>query len=63
MFTYRKMTSIKINFIQFIYEEKSGAVTKLKLVQKKSNHKFKKHNELYFGTLVIASYWYYGDNA
>ena len=45
------MSSIKINFIQFFDKEKSGAVTKLK-----------KHNQLYFGTLVLASYCYYGDN-
>ena len=29
------MLFIKINFIQFIYKEKSGAVTKFKLVYKK----------------------------
>ena len=35
----------KEKFIQFIYK-KTGAVTKLKLVQKKRNQKFKKHNQL-----------------
>ena len=30
-------------FIQFIYKEKCGTVTKLKLVKKKHNQKFKKH--------------------
>ena len=54
---------MKKNFTQFIYKEKSGAVTKLKLVKKKHNQKFKKHNQLYFGTLVLVSYCYCGDNA
>ena len=57
------MTFIKKNFIQFIYKEKSGAVAKLKLFQKKRNQEFKKHNQLYFGTLVLASYFDCGDNA
>ena len=57
------MSFMKKNFIQFIYKEKSGAVIKLKLVQKKRNEKSKKHNQLYFGTLVLAPYCYYGDNA
>ena len=57
------MPFIKKNFIQFICTEKSGAATKLKLVEKKHNEKFKKHNQLYFGTLVLASYCYCGDNA
>ena len=48
------MPFIKINFIQFICKEKSGAIPKLKLVQKKRNQKFKKLNQLYFGTLVLA---------
>ena len=42
----------------FICKEKSGAVTKVKLVTK-----IKKHNQLYFRTLVVASYYYCGDNA
>ena len=57
------MPFIKKNFIQFICTEKSGAATKLKLVEKKHNEKFKKHNQLYFGTLVLASYCYCGDKA
>ena len=57
------MTFINKNFVQFIYKEKSGAVTKLKLVWKKRKQKLKKHNQLYFGTLVLASYCYCGDNA
>ena len=57
------MPFIKKNFIQFIYKEKSGAVTKLKLFQKKRNQEFKKHNQLYFGTLALASYFDCGDNA
>ena len=44
-----QMPFIRKNFIQFIYKEKSGAVTKLK-----RNQKFKKHNELYFGTFGIS---------
>ena len=43
----------KKNVIQFICKEKSAAVTKFKLVYKKRNPKFKKHNQLDFGTL-----WY-----
>ena len=42
------MSFIKKNFI---CKEKSGTVTKVKLVTK-----IKKHNQLYFGTLVVASY-------
>ena len=42
------MPFIKKDFIQFIYKEKSGTVTKLTLVQKKRNQKFMKHNQLYF---------------
>ena len=57
------MSFMKKNFIQFIYKEESGAVMKLKLVQKKRNEKSKKHNQLYFRTLVLAPYCYYGDNA
>ena len=49
------MPVIKKNFIKFIYKEKPGTVTKLKLVQKKRNQKFKMYNQLYFGTLVLAS--------
>ena len=41
----------------FICKEKAGTVTKVKLVTK-----IKKHNQLYFGTLVLASYCYCGDN-
>ena len=47
-----KMPFIKKKLSQFIYKEKSGIVTKLKLVQKKHNQKFKTHNQLCFGTLV-----------
>ena len=47
------MLFIKKNFI---CKEKSRTVTKVKLVMK-----IKKHNQLYFGTLVIASYCYCGD--
>ena len=42
----------------FICKEKSGSVTKVKLVTK-----IKKHNQLYFGTLALASYCYCGDKA
>ena len=49
------MSFIKKNFI---WKEKSGTVTKVKLVMK-----IKKDNQFYFGTLVLASYCYYGDNA
>ena len=49
------MSFIKKNFI---WKEKSETVTKVKLVTK-----LKKHNQLYFGTLLLASYCYYGDNA
>ena len=42
----------------FICKEKAVAVTKVKLVTK-----VKKHNQLYFGTLVLVSYCYCGDNA
>ena len=38
-------------------KEKCGTSTKIKL------RKVKKHNQLYFGTLVLASYSYCGDNA
>ena len=51
----KKNAIYKENFIQFIYKEKSDAVAKLKLVQKKRNQKFKKHDRLYFKTLVLAS--------
>ena len=56
------MSFIKKKFINFIYKEKAVAVTKLKLLQKKRNQKFKKDNKLYFGSLALASYCYYGDN-
>ena len=49
------MSFIKKNFI---FKEKSRTVTKVKLVMK-----IKKHNQLYFGTLVLALYCYCGDNA
>ena len=49
------MSFIKNNFI---WKEKSGTVTKVKLVMK-----IKKDNQFYFGTLVLASYCYYGDNS
>ena len=42
----------------FIWKEKSGTVTKVKLVTK-----IKKLNQLYFGNLVLASYYSCGDNA
>ena len=42
----------------FICKEKSGTLTKVKLVTK-----IKKHNQLYFGTLVLALYRYCGDNS
>ena len=48
------MSLIKKNFI---YKEKSGTVTKVKLVTK-----IKKHNQLYLGTLLLVSYFYCGDN-
>ena len=43
---------------KFICKEKAGTVTNAKLVTK-----IKKHDQLYFGTLVLASYCYCGDNA
>ena len=49
------MSFIKKNFI---WKEKSGTVTKVKLVMK-----IKKDNQFYFGTLVLASHCYYGDNS
>ena len=42
----------------FICKEKCGTAAKVKLVTK-----IKKLNQLYFGTLVLASYCYCGDNA
>ena len=48
------MQFIKKNFV---YKEKSGTVKKVKL------RKLRKHNQLYFQTLVLASYCYFGDNA
>ena len=58
------MPFTKKKYIQFIYKEKSGAATKLKLVLclEKVSSKFKKHDQVYLGTLVIASYCYCGDN-
>ena len=49
------MSFIKKNFI---CKEKSGTVTKVKLVMK-----IKKNKQFYFRTLVLASYCYYGDNS
>ena len=49
------MLFIKKNFIS---KEKSGTVAKVKLVTK-----IKKHNHLYFRTLLLASYCECGDNA
>ena len=52
---------IKKNVIykeNFICKEKSGSVTTVKLVTK-----IKNHDQLYFGTLVLASYCYCGDKA
>ena len=46
------MSFLKKNFI---CKEKSGTLTKFKFK--------KKHNQLYFGILVLASYCYCGDNA
>ena len=40
------------------FVEKSGTVTKVKLVTK-----IEKHNQPYFGTLVLAPYFYCEDNA
>ena len=42
----RKMSFIKKNFIQFSYKEKSETFTKLRLVKKRNNQKFKKNNRL-----------------
>ena len=56
------MPFVKKDFIQFIYKEKSRALTKLRLVSKKRNKKFKKYNQLYFETL-LALYFYCEDNA
>ena len=49
------MIFIKNNFI---CKEKSGTVRKVRLVTK-----IKKYNQFYFGTLVLPSYCYFGDNA
>ena len=51
----RDFLFIKKNFIR---KEKPGTVTKVKLVTK-----IKKHNQLYFGTFLLASYYYCGGNA
>ena len=40
------------------FVEKSGTITKVKLVTK-----IEKHNQPYFRTLVLASYFYCEDNA
>ena len=49
------MLFIKKNFIS---KEKSGTVAKVKLVTK-----IKKHNQLYFRTLLLGSHCECGDNA
>ena len=52
---------IKKNVIyleNFTCKEKSGSVTTVKLVTK-----IKKHDQLYFGTLVLALYCYCRDKA
>ena len=57
----REVLLVKKNVIYkeiIICKEKAGTVTKVKLVTK-----IKKHNQLYFGTLVLALYCYCGDNA
>ena len=51
---YSRFCVIKKNFI---CKEKSGTVTKLKLVTKN-----KKLNHLYFGNLVLTSHYCCGDN-
>ena len=56
------MLFIQKDFIQFIYNKKSDYVAKTKLVQEKRNQNFKKFNEIYFGSLVLASYFYYEGN-
>ena len=53
-FELRKISFIKKNFI---CKENFGTVTKTKLVTK-----IRKHNQLYFRTLVLTSYCYCGDN-
>ena len=57
------MLFIKKKFIQLIYKEKFRPVTKSKLVQEKQDQKFKKHDQFYFGTLVLLSYCHCGDKA
>ena len=47
-FIYKKSVIYKENFV---CKEKSGSATKVKLVTK-----IKKHDQLYFGTLVLAIY-------
>ena len=56
----RNMPPERLEFLKknLICKEKSGTVTKVKLVKK-----IKKLHQLYFGTLVLASYCYRGDNA
>ena len=49
------MLFIKKNLI---CKEKSGTVARVKLVTK-----VQKNKQLYFGTLVLASSCYFGDNA
>ena len=44
------MPFIKKDFIQFIHKEKYGAA----IISHNLNQKIKKHNQLYFGTLVLA---------
>ena len=43
-----------------ISKEKSETVAKVKLVTKQNQNQ--KQNQLYFGTLLLASYCYCGDN-
>ena len=51
------MPFIKKNFI---WKEKFGTAAKVKV---KLVTKIKKHTQLYFGTLLLASYYYCEDNA
>ena len=47
-----------ITKINFICKEKSGTITKIELITQ-----IKKYNQLYFGTLFVASYYNCVDNA
>ena len=60
MLPERGFEFIKKNFFikkNVTYKEKSATAIKQKKLQK-----FMNQYELYFGTLVLASYYYYGDN-